>query len=153
MPRLRSFTGDFDVPGPVRIRPVDLYETGDHLRPGIVLVGDAFATACPVAGTGASKVLTDVVQLCRVHIPRWLATPGMGTDKIATFYDDPVKRRCDTDSAMRARFAKSLATDPGLAWQVRRSARFAAQRARGLVRSMRGAAADPAPLGPAPAEG
>ena len=60
---------------------------------GVVLVGDAFATSCPAAGTGTGKVFTDVERLCNVHIPRWLATPGMGADKIAAFYDDPVKTR------------------------------------------------------------
>ena len=60
-----------------------------------MLVGDAFATSCPAAGTGARKVLVDVERLCNVHIPRWLATPGMGEAKIAAFYDDPVKQACD----------------------------------------------------------
>jgi hypothetical protein len=33
----------------------------------------------------ADSVLTDVTQLCNVHIPNWLATGGMGEDKIASF--------------------------------------------------------------------
>ena len=88
--------GDFTVPGFVKIRPVDLYVTKGYRQDGIVLVGDAFATSCPAAGTGARKVLVDVERLCNVHIPRWLATPGMGEAKIAAFYDDPVKQACDT---------------------------------------------------------
>ena len=50
---------------------------------GVVLVGDAFATSCPAAGTGTGKVFTDVERLCNVHIPRWLATPrhGRGQDR------------------------------------------------------------------------
>ena len=95
-PGLRRLMGDFTVPGFVKIRPVDLYVTKGYRQDGIVLVGDAFATSCPAAGTGARKVLTDVERLCNVHIPRWLTTPGMGEAKIAAFYDDPVKQACDT---------------------------------------------------------
>jgi 2-polyprenyl-6-methoxyphenol hydroxylase-like FAD-dependent oxidoreductase len=70
MPNLRRVTGDFEVEGPVKIRPADLYITGGHLQPGVVLVGDAFATSCPAAGTGSGKVFTDVERLCNVDIPR-----------------------------------------------------------------------------------
>ena len=45
-------------------------------KAGVVLIGDAFATSCPAAGTGARKVLTDVERLCNVYVPKWLATPG-----------------------------------------------------------------------------
>ena len=81
--------------GFVQIRPVDLYVTKGYRQNGVVLVGDAFSSSCPAAGTGARKVLVDVERLCNVHIPRWLATPGMGEAKIAAFYDDPVKLACD----------------------------------------------------------
>ena len=91
MPGLRKLTGNFEVTSLVRIRPVDLYVTRGYRQPGIVLVGDAFATSCPAAGTGANKVFTDVARLCKVHIPRWLATAGMGEEKISAFYDDAVK--------------------------------------------------------------
>ena len=67
-----------------------------------MLVGDAFATTCPVAGTGTDKVFTDVGRLCNVHIPAWLATDGMDADKIAPFYDDPVKKACDAWSMAKA---------------------------------------------------
>ena len=79
-----------------------------------MLVGDAFATSCPAAGTGTSKVFTDVERLCNVHIPRWLASDGMGVDKIAAFYDDPVKRACDRHSADKAFNLRSLSIEPGL---------------------------------------
>jgi len=64
MPGLRKFLGDFEVPDFVKIRPVDLYVSHGHRQPGIVLVGDAFSTSCPAAGTGARKVLVDVERLC-----------------------------------------------------------------------------------------
>ena len=131
MPRLRRITGEIAVTGPVKIRPADLYVTHGHRQPGVVLVGDAFATSCPAAGTGTDKVFTDVERLCNVHIPDWLATPGMGADKIAAFYDDTVKTACDAWSTAKAHHLRSLSTDTALRWRAGRWARF-------LVRLMQG---------------
>jgi 2-polyprenyl-6-methoxyphenol hydroxylase-like FAD-dependent oxidoreductase len=65
LPRLRRITGEFAIGGDIRIRPADLYVSAGHCRPGVVLVGDAFETTCPVTGTGTDKVFTDVERLCR----------------------------------------------------------------------------------------
>jgi 2-polyprenyl-6-methoxyphenol hydroxylase-like FAD-dependent oxidoreductase len=135
-PRLESVTGPF-VAENLRIRPIDLYVTQGYEQPGVVLVGDAFATACPAVGVGANKVLTDVERLCHVYIPRWLASPGMGTEKIAGFYADPIKRVCDESSAIRAFHLRSLSTDEGLAWRARRWARFGVQVGASALRSTR----------------
>jgi 2-polyprenyl-6-methoxyphenol hydroxylase-like FAD-dependent oxidoreductase len=137
MPGLRALLGDFEVDGRVEIRPIDLYETHGHRRPGVVLAGDAFATSCPAAGTGARKVLNDVERLCNVHIPQWLATRGMGEGKIGSYYDDPVKRACDAFAADKARALKdfSLGTTPGA--HVRRWIKFAGQATRGHLRPLR----------------
>jgi len=120
MPNLRELLGDFDLASDIKIRPADLYVTSGHRQPGVVLLGDAFATSCPAAGTGVNKVLTDVERLCSIHIPRWLATDGMGTEKIASFYDDPVKVACDVHSQSLAFYTRSLAIDCGMLWRVRR---------------------------------
>ena len=103
-------------------------------KAGVVLIGDAFSTSCPAAGTGTGKVFTDVERLCNVYIPRWLATQGMGADKIAAFYDDPVKRAYDAHSAHKAFHLRSLTVDPGFAWTARRWARFGARLASGWTR-------------------
>ena len=137
MPGLAKITGAFDVPGTVQVRPADLYVTTGVVQPGVVLVGDAFATSCPAAGTGTGKVFTDVERLCNVHIPRWFATPGMGADKIAAFYDDAVKREYDAHSAEKAFHLRSLTVEPGLAWAARRGLRFAARLAIGTARAAR----------------
>jgi 2-polyprenyl-6-methoxyphenol hydroxylase-like FAD-dependent oxidoreductase len=138
MPGLRRLTGPIEVIGPVKIRPVDLYVTEGQRQSGIVLVGDAFATSCPAAGTGCNKVFTDVERLCNVHIPRWLASEGMGEDKIAAFYDDPEKRACDAFSTDKAYYLRSLSTDAGLAWRTRRAARFLGQVGVGALRQASG---------------
>jgi 2-polyprenyl-6-methoxyphenol hydroxylase-like FAD-dependent oxidoreductase len=134
MPGLRRFTGKAEVTDFVKIRPADLYVTRDYLRPGLVLVGDAFATSCPAAGTGTGKVFTDVERLCNIHVPRWFATRGMDEEKIAGFYDDPVKRACDTHSLTQAYDLRSLSIEPGLPWQARRWGRFAARLGVGTLR-------------------
>jgi 2-polyprenyl-6-methoxyphenol hydroxylase-like FAD-dependent oxidoreductase len=137
MPRLPNLTGDFAVVGPLKIRPADLYVTRDYLQPGIVLVGDAFATSCPAAGTGAGKVFTDVERLCNIHIPRWFASDGIGAEKIASFYTDPVKRACDAHSIAKAYSLRSLSIDDGWRLRMLRGSRFIARRTVGWLREIR----------------
>jgi hypothetical protein len=144
MPGLAAITGPFAVGGPLKIRPADLYFTRGHLQPGVVLVGDAFATSCPAAGTGTGKVFTDVERLCNVHIPAWLATPGMGTEKIAAFYTDPIKQAYDRFSIDKARSLRSTSIDPGLRWKARRFIRFAGRYALGAMHHARAARPLPA---------
>jgi 2-polyprenyl-6-methoxyphenol hydroxylase-like FAD-dependent oxidoreductase len=137
LPRLRRITGDFEVAGEIRIRPADLYVSSGHRRPGMVLVGDAFETSCPVTGTGTDKVFTDVERLCNVHIPNWLATDGMDETKIAAFYDDPVKTACDAWSSAKAYNFRSVSIDAGLYWKAQRWARFVAWFCEGTLRELR----------------
>lgn len=136
LPRLKRITGEFDVASEVKIRPSDLYVSSGHRQPGIVLVGDAFAATCPVTGTGTDKVFTDVERLCRVHIPKWLATEGMGVEKIAAFYDDPVKRACDAWSIGKAWNFKSVSIGRGLYWSAQRWARFLLNLGQGWKRKL-----------------
>jgi 2-polyprenyl-6-methoxyphenol hydroxylase-like FAD-dependent oxidoreductase len=137
MPGLRALMGDFQVEGPIQIRPVDLYLTRGYRQPGIVLVGDAFATSCPAAGNGARKVLNDVERLCNGYVADWLATPGMGLDKVAQFYDDPVKRASDNFSLSKAFALRSFSIDPALPWRARRWAKFFLQYGRWRLRRFR----------------
>jgi 2-polyprenyl-6-methoxyphenol hydroxylase-like FAD-dependent oxidoreductase len=137
MPGLQKLLGDFAVTGDIKIRPADLCATKGFRQAGIALVGDAFATSCPAAGTGVGKVFTDVERLCNVHVPRWFATPGMGEEKIAAYYDDPVKRASDSHSSAMAYYVRSIAVDPGLIWQARRWGKFVAHLGVGTVRRAR----------------
>jgi 2-polyprenyl-6-methoxyphenol hydroxylase-like FAD-dependent oxidoreductase len=144
MPGLSQLTGAIEIVGPIKVRPVDLSVTTGHQQPGIVVVGDAFATSCPAAGTGARKVLTDVERLCNVHVPRWLSTPGMDQDKIAAFYADPVKRACDDYSFRKAHSLRSFSTDTGLHWRAQRTIKFMLQWGRGQLRELARQPADAA---------
>jgi hypothetical protein len=134
MPGLRRLLGDFEVDGRVEIRPIDLYVTQGHRRPGVVLAGDAFATSCPAAGTGARKVLNDIERLCNVYIPRWLACPGMGEAKIGAFYDDAVKREGDAFAESKAYDLKSFSLGRTPRAHARRWIKFAGQAVRGSLR-------------------
>lgn len=136
MPRLRRLTGDIEILGPIKIRPADLYVSEGHRQAGIVLVGDAFATSCPAAGTGTGKVFTDVERLCNTHIPNWLASPGMAASKIAQFYDDPLKRSYDDASAAFAHQLRSLSIDGSFAWALKRNLRFVARATIGAARRL-----------------
>jgi len=136
MPSLHKLTGDIEIVGMIKIRPADLYVTSGHRQAGIVLVGDAFCTSCPAAGTGTSKVFTDVERLCNVYIPNWLTSPGMDVDKISKFYDDPEKCESDEFSAREAYALRAMSIDNGLSWHARRLARFGARLAIGKMRAL-----------------
>jgi 2-polyprenyl-6-methoxyphenol hydroxylase-like FAD-dependent oxidoreductase len=138
MPGLRQLMGEFQVEGPVQIRPIDLYVTSGYRQPGIVLVGDAFSTSCPAAGNGARKVLNDVERLCNVYVAGWLKSPGMGLEKIENFYDDPVKRASDDFSLAKAYSLRSFSVDPALPWRARRWAKFLLQYGRWTFRRLFG---------------
>ncbi|HXD47055.1 MAG TPA: NAD(P)/FAD-dependent oxidoreductase [Pseudolabrys sp.] len=137
-PGLRKIMGDFTADGPVQIRPIDLYVTDGHRQGGVVLVGDAFATSCPAAGTGARKVLNDVERLCNVHIPQWLKTPGMSADKISAFYDDPQKQAVDDFARDKAYSLKAFSTSNAPQWRARRLAKFLMQGGVGTLRRLFG---------------
>ena len=137
LPYLKRFTGPNKIVGNVEIRPVDLIRADDPARPGIVLVGDAYSTSCPAAGTGANKVLTDVVQLCNVHVPDWLHKPHVWADDVAQFYADPVKQACEQASYDYAMKLKERSTASSLTWRCWRGARFAVQTAVGGLRQVR----------------
>ena len=89
-------------------------------QPGIVLIGDAFQTSCPAAGTGVSRLLTDVTQLCLTHVPAWFATPGVSAGKVGQFYDDADKQAVDAHALGSADFRRSLTIDTTLGWRARR---------------------------------
>jgi hypothetical protein len=70
------------------------------------------------------------------HIPHWLATDGMGVERIAAFYDDPVKKACDVQSMTKVYHLRSLSVEPGVSWQAQRLARFMVCLGIGMLRQM-----------------
>jgi len=120
LPGLRDVLGDCLIQGRVEACRIDLYRLKDCLRPGVVMVADAYQSVCPSSGMGLSKVLTDVDVLCNECIPQWFATPGLGVDKLSQFYTDRRKREVDDEALNRALRSRRVATDKSLPWRARR---------------------------------
>lgn len=137
IPGLTQFTGPFTIDGQVSIRPVDLVRMNAPERPGLVLVGDAYSTSCPAAGTGANKVLTDVQRLCSTYVPTWLGKDAIEAADVADFYADPVKVQCETDSLQKALWLRRVSTGTSMGLRSWRGARFVAQSALGRMRGLR----------------
>jgi 2-polyprenyl-6-methoxyphenol hydroxylase-like FAD-dependent oxidoreductase len=132
LPGLRNFLPAFEIAGPIQMRTVDLYTVEDQVRPGIVLIGDASQTPCPALGMGMSHTLTDVVRLDS-HLDRWFATAGMGAEKIAEFYDDPIKRKVDAIALHGAYYRRAASTQSGWRWDLHRAQVYWRRRLLGLV--------------------
>lgn len=120
MPGLVARFGPLAISGRVVLRPVDLLTAQQPVRPGMVLLGDAGSVVCPTTGMGMGKALNDADRLANHHLPLWLATPGMGADKIAAYYADPVKTRLDRDAMRASLVGRPLQMDDGVYWRARR---------------------------------
>lgn len=137
LPNLAQITGRLRVRGGIKIRPVDLIATENVAQPGIVLVGDAFSTACPVSGTGASKALLDVERLCNIYLPSWLTSSGMDAAKINAFYRDPAKQQSDAHSLKSSLFSKRVALGQTALWRAFRLGCYAGSVGRNLIEHRR----------------
>lgn len=134
LPNLRAISGDFGVTEKPRMRPVDLVNAEGIEQDGIVFIGDAFSTACPVSGTGASKALVDAQRLCSVYVPEWLTDGDLSSARLSAFYRDEEKVASDQHSRGVSLFAKRFTTEPGVIWSGLRWARFAGAIGRDLAR-------------------
>jgi 2-polyprenyl-6-methoxyphenol hydroxylase-like FAD-dependent oxidoreductase len=139
MPGLRPYVGDFEVTEPVQNWVMDLYKAENYCMDGVVLIGDAFQTSCPAAGTGVSRLLKDVDRLL-AHAPQWLATPGMEAAKVKTFYDDREKRASDRRALRLAGYRRSLTIGSGFGWEARRRQMYLRRRLIDWTKHLKGAA-------------
>ncbi|HVW57700.1 MAG TPA: NAD(P)/FAD-dependent oxidoreductase [Rhizobiaceae bacterium] len=128
LPGLTRVFGDFEVFDRVDSWLTDIMVADNCRRDGVVLIGDAYQTSCPAAGTGVSRLLTDVERLCMNYVPQWLASPSMTATKIAAFYDDAEKQAMDMHGLQLADFRRSLTIDTGLRWHARRQFHFGRRR-------------------------
>jgi 2-polyprenyl-6-methoxyphenol hydroxylase-like FAD-dependent oxidoreductase len=120
LPGLPKVFGDFEIVDRVQNWLMDITVAENCRQAGVVLIGDAFQTSCPAAGTGVSRLLTDVERLCTVHIPQWLKTSGMPASKIAAFYDDPEKVAADRRALRMAEYRRNLTVATDLRWRAHR---------------------------------
>jgi hypothetical protein len=70
---------------------------------------------------GMVRLLTDIERLTTYHVPKWLETPGMSAAKIATFYDDPVKRACDDKALHDSEYRRLVSTETTPGWRLHRA--------------------------------
>lgn len=132
MPSLPRTIGDFEITGKVQVRPNSIQRADGWQREGVVLIGDAYQSPCPAVGTGIGRILTDVEALSRL-VPSWLATPGMGVEKLAQFYEDPAKRQFDDKAVQDAKFRRTLCTEPGWRWKAHRTQHYYRRRTLGVI--------------------
>ena len=133
MPGLGGILGPFQVTSPVQVRSNDLRVAINPARDGVVLIGDAFQTPCPAAGTGIDRLLSDIDVLCRRHVVDWFATPGMARAKIEEFYADPVKQAFDAECLRIADYRRAVSTRRNLWWTVHRKQVFFRRRLKALL--------------------
>ena len=133
MPSLEQSLGPFEVVGKIQVRPNSIQRAENAWqREGVVLIGDAYQSSCPAVGTGIGRILADVEGLSR-FVPSWLATPGMGVEKLAQFYQDPAKQRFDDQAVRNARFRRALCTEAGWRWKAYRTQYYYRRRTLGMV--------------------
>ena len=133
MPSLERTTGPFEVVGKVQVRPNSIHRAENvQQQAGIVLIGDAFQSSCPAVGTGIGRILADVEALRRL-VPSWLATPGMGAEKIEQFYSDPAKCRFDAQALRDARHRRALCTETSWQWRAYRTQHYYRRRTLGAI--------------------
>jgi 2-polyprenyl-6-methoxyphenol hydroxylase-like FAD-dependent oxidoreductase len=118
-PKLTRVIGEYRMVSKIDSGCVDLYSMDGAPQPGVVLIGDAYQSACPATGLGLYKILTDVDVLSEC-IPFWLATPGIGLDKLSRFYNHPRKRSMDLRVIRSAIYQRRAAFDRSLRWRIHR---------------------------------
>ena len=133
MPSLQQALGFFEVVGKIQVRPNSIQRANNAWqREGVVLIGDAYQSSCPAVGTGIGRILADVEAL-RNLVPSWLATPGMGVEKLAQFYHDPAKQRFDDQAVRNARFRRALCTEATWRWKAYRTQYYYRRRTLGMI--------------------
>jgi 2-polyprenyl-6-methoxyphenol hydroxylase-like FAD-dependent oxidoreductase len=120
-PKLEEAIGAYRVAGKIETSLIHLYRTEGDVQPGIVLIGDAAQNACPSTGMGLSKVFTDVDVLCTECVPEWFASPGMSSEKTASFWNNPRKRATDAKAIQDAVYRRKARTESSLRWKIHRA--------------------------------
>ena len=120
LPGLPKVLGEFEIVDRVQNWLMDIAVAENCRQAGVVVIGDAYQTSCPAAGTGVGRLLTDVERLCTVHIPRWMQTSGIPASKIGAFYDDAEKQAVDQRALRLAEYRRSLTVATDLRWRAHR---------------------------------
>jgi 2-polyprenyl-6-methoxyphenol hydroxylase-like FAD-dependent oxidoreductase len=125
LPGLAASVGQLEVTSTVQTWITDISVARNVRQAGVVLIGDAYQISCPAAGTGVTRLLSDVERLCLTHIPAWLATPAMAASKINQFYDDVLKQAVDAHALGSADYRRNLTIETTLPWRAHRRILYA----------------------------
>lgn len=119
LPKLTRAIGDHRITGRVEASMINLYRTDGEPAPGVVLIGDAWQNVCPATGMGLTKIFSDVEVLseCVAH---WFETPGIGREKLETFFHDPRKTAVDAKALRNAHYRRSACSARSLKWKIHR---------------------------------
>lgn len=123
LPGLARLAGPLQVTSKVQNWIMDIGVARNVRQAGAVLIGDAYQTSCPAAGTGVSRLLTDIECLLE-HTRDWFDTPGMAASKIAAYYDDADKQAMDAHAIGLADYRRSFTIDTSVSWHARRQAQY-----------------------------
>jgi len=135
LPALADELGDFTIEH-LQCRVSDVAVARRHQRDGLVLIGDAYQTPCPAAGTGISRLLVDVERLT-VHATRWFAANDTSAEALRSYYNDAVKRRSDRAAIRVARFRRAISTNASPLWALQRQIVKAKRFAKYILHSTR----------------
>jgi hypothetical protein len=127
IPTLAQFAGPFTIDAGQY--PASRSRAGQRRRPGIALVGDAYSTSRPAAGTRVNKVLTVSSACAPSEVPRGSAKDNRSAADVADFYADQVKVQCEV--RIPCGCAGFTGTSRLRGW---RGARFVVQSALGQLR-------------------
>lgn len=89
-------------------------------QPGVVVIGDAYQTPCPSAGTGIGRLLSDVSAVV-AFAHHWIRYGASVTDPEGKkYYDDP-RRQAASDKALEAaKYMRDRRLGTSLRWKLHR---------------------------------
>jgi 2-polyprenyl-6-methoxyphenol hydroxylase-like FAD-dependent oxidoreductase len=120
-PKLREAIGEYRIGAKVESSLIHLYRSQGEQPAGVVMIGDAAQNVCPSTGMGLTKVLTDVDVLCSECIPAWLASPGMGAEKLKKYSQDPRKLAIDAEALGAAEYRRKAVSGRSWRWRSHRA--------------------------------
>lgn len=120
-PRLREAIGEYRITSKVESSLIHLYRLEGEQPAGVVFIGDAGQNVCPATGMGLSKVATDVDVLCSECVPVWLASAGMGSEKLKSYANHPRKLAIDGEALTAAEYRRKAVIGRSLRWRCHRS--------------------------------
>lgn len=120
-PKLQQTIGKIEVTSEVENALIHLYRTEGEPPPGVVLIGDACENVCPSTGMGLTKIFTDVYVLSSHCVDSWFGSSGMGTEKMASYFNHCSKSAVDSRALQNAFYRRQASTGLSPRWRIHRT--------------------------------